>query len=106
MDKREKLIEIIKNAKLPHKAEEALLTEVNSQTDISDEFIVDVADILDRIGIYLQTVGEIELENLDEIIGQAQKVGGAYEILASLEEQLQPARESLQMFTASAKPTV
>lgn len=103
MDKRQKLIEIIKSAKLPQQAEMLLLAEVEKQQEITDEFIVDVADILNRIGIYLQTAGEVQLDALDEMIAAAQKANGAFEVLQSLEEQLRPARDSLQMFTGSAK---
>ncbi len=116
MDKRQQLIQIIKKAQLPEKAEELLLAEVAKQAEITDDFIMDVADTLDRIGLYLQSVGEVQADYFDTVIAQAQKVNGAYQVLQSIEDQLNEknvapgsqseiARDDLRVFTASAKPT-
>lgn len=104
MDKREKLINIIKSAELPQNAETILLAEVDKQAEITDDFIMDVADILDRIGVYLQASGEIQSDYVDQVAAQATKANGVLGMLKSFCDELRSPRESLQMFTASAKP--
>ncbi len=114
MDKREKLTHIIKSAQLPQDLEKLLLEQVEKQKEITGEFILDVANTLDRIGEYFQNSAEIADFYLDGIIEEAQRASSVFEMLETIEEQLKkdravpPAtspRESLQMFTASAKPT-
>ncbi|MBI2405193.1 hypothetical protein HYV22_03375 [Candidatus Gottesmanbacteria bacterium] len=117
MDKRQQLKQIIIKAQLPAEVERLLLAEVDKQKEMTDAFILDVADTLERIGMYLKLTAETQNAYLDIIVAEAQKVNGAYQVLESIEQQLekmvqeqskrenQDSREKLQILTGSAKPT-
>jgi hypothetical protein len=89
MDKRQQLEEVIKKAGLPAEVEKLLMEELGKQTEVTDDFVLTMADTLERLGIYMQTVGEIQNEYLDSVLEEARKVNGAVNVLDSIASQLE-----------------
>lgn len=89
MDKKPQLIEIVKKAALPVEIEGLVLDDINKQQMISDDYILQISDVLERLGNYFKTAGEIQSEYLDAVLEEAQKAGDAMGVLDSIADELE-----------------
>lgn len=100
MDTKTKLVKIIKAASLPPEVESKLLEEVEKQQTITEEFVLDIADTLEKSGIYMKTLAEIQQEVLTELENEGRKVNGAVKMIDNVAEEVVKGTEKV----ASAVP--
>ena len=73
--------EIVKKAVLPPEVEKPLLEEIDKQVEVTDEFILDVANTLESVGIWFKSAGEMQEEYLNTLLAEAAKVGSVLQAL-------------------------
>jgi len=103
-DKKQKLIEIVKSATLPPEAETMMLDEINKQTEITDDFILQVSDLLERLGNYFKTASDVQSEYLDSLLEEAKRVGGSMDMLESIATELEEGEDNAPSAETTAAP--